>query len=83
MYIYAIFYLLIGAALFVALFINYTDLLDTDESYVEIGCGEEYNLVIFVIVGIFWPLFFILSIIMLLLNLIKYVYNMCNKRFTR
>ena len=45
MYIYAIFYLLIGAALFVALFINYTDLLDTDESYVEIGCGEEYNLV--------------------------------------
>lgn len=79
MCIYVLYYLLISIALIIALFIHYVEHSDIDDFGVEIGCGEEYNLVMFVLIGLLWPIAFIISIVMILLNFIKYVYNMCYK----
>ena len=79
MCIYILYYLLIGIALVIGLFIHYVEHSDIDDFGVEIGCGEEYNLVMFVLIGLLWPIAFIISIVIILLNFIKYVYNMCYK----
>lgn len=81
--IYIIYYFLISIAIIIALIVRYINYSDIDEPYLEIGCGEEYNLIIFILVGLFWPLVFIASIIILILYLIKNVYHLCCKRFTR
>lgn len=79
MYLYIIYYLLIGIALIIGLFIHYTEYSDINDFYIELGCGEEYNLVIFVLIGLLWPIIFIISVVIIILNFIKYVYNMCRK----
>lgn len=62
-----------------ALFIRYIERSDADDFSIEIGSGEEYNIVIFILIGILWPIVFIISIVIIVLNFIKYVYNMCYK----
>jgi len=81
--LYIICYFIISIAIIIALIIRYIEYSDINNTYIEIGCGEEYNLVIFILVGLFWPIFFVISIILLFLNIIKNVYNLCRKRFTR
>ena len=79
MCIYILYYLLISIALIIALFIHYVEYSDIDDFGIEIGCGEEYNLIIFIFIGLLWPIAFVVSIVMIILNFIKYVYNMCCK----
>ena len=79
MCVYILYYLLISIALIIALFIHYIEYSDIDDFSIEIGYGEEYNLIIFILIGLLWPIAFIISVVMITLNLIKYVYNMCCK----
>lgn len=81
--LYIICYFVISIAIIIALLIRYIEYSDINNTYIEIGCGEEYNLIIFILVGLFWPIFFVISVILLFLNIIKNVYNLCRKRFTR
>ena len=79
MCIYILYYLLISIAIIIGLFIRYVEHFDIDDFSIEVGCGEEYNLIIFILIGLLWPIAFIISVVMIILNLIKYVYNMCCK----
>lgn len=51
-------------------------LFDPDE---EFGGGDEYKIIVAVILGIVWPVGFICVISLTIIGLIRYVKNMCDK----
>ena len=79
MLIYILCYILISVAIFVALILQYFEYYENEESYIEIGCGDEFAIPIITLISVFWPLSFICSILIVIIHFIKYVFNLCSK----